>query len=177
MKLSKLTLSLIFIWSIFMGITVGAIGFGAIFPSTNRLAKPLVCPHGDMQLETQTYTPTPVETVTTLTWYCVDPSTGEKTEIGLFPMSLYTGVFYGLILFALIYFGIKIWGKPLGKTFSSAPPTPIKRTSAPTPHFGEISAGAGNALRRMKELQQLRDANLISESEYEQKRAEVLKEL
>lgn len=160
-----------------MGITVGAIGFGAIFPSMNRLAKPLVCPRGDMQLETQTYTPTPVETVTTFTWYCVDPSTGERTEIGLFPMSLYTGVFYGLILFALIYFGIKIWGNRLDKASASASPTPIKRTSAPALNFGGHSADAGDTLRRMKELERLRDANLISESEYEQKRAEILKSL
>lgn len=160
-----------------MGITAGSIGFGAIFPSMNRIAKPLVCPRGDMQLETQTYIPTPVETVTTLTWYCVDRTTGEKTKIGLFPMSLYAGIFYGLILFALIYFGIKIWGSRLDKNSASASPTPIKRTSVPAPHFGGAAADVGDALRRMKELQQLRDANLVSESEYEQKRAEVLKEL
>jgi len=32
-------------------------------------------------------------------------------------------------------------------------------------------------LNRMKQLKEMRDANLISESEYEQKRAEILKSM
>ena len=39
------------------------------------------------------------------------------------------------------------------------------------------SRSSGDALSRMKELKELRQANLISEVEYEQKRAEILKEL
>jgi hypothetical protein len=91
-----------FVWCIFMGITVGSIGIGAVFPSANIIAKPFVCPAGQMQVLTQDYHPSPVETVTTLTWYCVDESTGSKTEIGLFPMSLYAGAIYGLLLFLIV---------------------------------------------------------------------------
>ena len=91
MKLKAGTVILAFIWCIFMGITVGSIGIGAIFPAANLISKPFVCPRGDMQLETQDYHPSPVETVTTLTWYCADTQTGAKTEISLFSMSLPAG--------------------------------------------------------------------------------------
>jgi hypothetical protein len=104
MKFNRVALFWIFVWSIFMGITAISIGFGALFPSMNRITKPLVCPRGEMELETQVYRPYPGSTITTLTWYCVDQE-GVKTELGLFPMSLYAGVFYGLLLFATIVIG------------------------------------------------------------------------
>jgi hypothetical protein len=105
MKFNRVALFWIFIWSIFMGVTTISIGFGALFPSMNRITKPLVCPRGEMELETQVYRPYPGSTITTLTWYCADHETGERTELGLFPMSFYAGVFYGLLLFAAIILG------------------------------------------------------------------------
>jgi hypothetical protein len=105
MKFNRVALFWIFVWSIFMGVTAISIGFGALFPSMNRITKPLVCPRGEMELETQVYRPYPGSTITTLTWYCTDHETGERTELGLFPMSLYAGVFYGLLLFAAIILG------------------------------------------------------------------------
>jgi hypothetical protein len=105
MKFNRVALFWIFVWSIFMGITAISIGFGALFPSMNRIAKPLVCPRGEMELETQVYRPYPGSTITTMTWYCADHETGERTELGIFPMSLYAGVFYGLLLFAVIVLG------------------------------------------------------------------------
>jgi hypothetical protein len=110
MKFNRIALFWIFVWSIFMGITAISIGFGALFPSMNRITKPLVCPRGEMELETQVYRPYPGSTITTLTWYCVDQE-GVKTELGLFPMSLYAGVFYGLLLFAAIVIGWVLYQK------------------------------------------------------------------
>jgi hypothetical protein len=102
MNLKTGTVIWIFIWSIFMGITAGSIGIGAAFPPANYVAKPFVCPGGQMQLTTQNYQPSPVESVTTLTWYCVDGTTGAKSELGIFPMSLYAGAIYGVLLFLII---------------------------------------------------------------------------
>ncbi|MCC6298290.1 MAG: SHOCT domain-containing protein [Anaerolineales bacterium] len=166
MKNSVVIWALVFLWSLFMGITVGSIGIGAVVPSMNLIAKPFVCPHGQMELETQDYHPSPVETVTTLTWYCVDTSTGERTELGLFPMSLYAGTIYGLILFAIIYVSMKFAGKRF-----------IPSEQAPSQKFQRQAELPGDTVKRMKELRDLRDANLISESEYEQKRTEILKKL
>jgi hypothetical protein len=97
-----------FIWCIFMGVTVGSIGIGAAFPSANFIAGPFVCPGGQMQSSTQGYTVSPVETVTTVTMVCVDGKTGVKTELGLFPMVLYSGVIYGLLLFLIVLLGMVI---------------------------------------------------------------------
>ncbi|NCP88232.1 MAG: hypothetical protein CO094_13565 [Anaerolineae bacterium CG_4_9_14_3_um_filter_57_17] len=94
-----------FFWCLFSGITMISIGIGAIIPSTNLIAEPFVCPGGKMELTTQNYQPSPVETVTTLTWYCADGKTGVKTELGIFPMVLYAGTIYGLILFAIVMIG------------------------------------------------------------------------
>ena len=109
MKFKTSTLIWVFVWSIFMGVTVGSIGLGAVFPSANLIAKPFVCPNGQMQLETQGYDVSPVETVTTLTWYCADRASGVREELGIFPMSLYAGAIYGLLLFAVI--ALVLWFK------------------------------------------------------------------
>jgi hypothetical protein len=111
MKFNRVALFWIFVWSIFMGITAISIGFGALFPSMNRITKPLVCPRGEMELETEVYRPYPGSTITTMTWYCADHQTGERTELGIFPMSLYAGVFYGLLLFAVIVLGWYLYQK------------------------------------------------------------------
>ncbi len=68
MKLKTSTVIWVFLWSIFMGITVGSIGLGAAFPKLELLTGPFVCPRGKMDLQTQDYNPTPVESVTTFTW-------------------------------------------------------------------------------------------------------------
>jgi hypothetical protein len=106
MNLKTSTVIWTFIWCIFMGITAGSIGVGAIFPVINLVAKPFVCSSGSMQLVTQEYRPSPVETVTTLTWYCVDEQTGAKTELGIFPMSLYAGLIYGFLFFLIVLLGM-----------------------------------------------------------------------
>ena len=95
-----------FIWSIFMGITFVSTGLGAYFPTLNMIAKPFVCPDGQTDVSSQNYQVSPVENVTTLTWYCVDGQTGTKTEINPLIINLYAGPFYGVLIFAA---GLIIW--------------------------------------------------------------------
>src|SRR2546426_709923 len=102
MNLKPSVLFWIFVWCLFMGVTAISIGFGALFPSMNLISKPFVCPGGTMDVVEQVYKPYPGKTITTITWYCVDGKTGAKTELSLFPMSLYAGVIYGLLLFFVL---------------------------------------------------------------------------
>ncbi len=95
-------LVVILIGSLFMGVTAISVGFGAAFPPLNLIAKPFVCPAGKKDLSERTYNPYPGNTTTTITWYCTDEATGTKTELGIFPMALYAGVIYGLLLFVVI---------------------------------------------------------------------------
>jgi hypothetical protein len=108
MKLKTSTVLWTFIWCLFMGITVGSIGIGAIYPPANLMAGPFVCPGGQMQVVTKEYHPSPIQTVTTLTWYCVDGKTGAKTELSILPMSLYAGTIYGLAFFLVVFIGMGI---------------------------------------------------------------------
>ena len=170
MKFKTGTLLLMFIWCWFMGITAISIGFGALFPSMNRVAKPFVCPGGKMDLSTQTYHPYPGNTITTITWYCIDAATGAKTELGIFPMSLYSGTIYGWLLSGIVLLGMWINTKRGQNTDR----VPVYSKLENHPHQ---SYNSEHVVARMKELKELRANNLISESEYEEKRAEILKNL
>jgi uncharacterized membrane-anchored protein YhcB (DUF1043 family) len=204
MKLKLGTILMVFFWSLFMGVTAISIGFGAVFPSMNKIAKPFVCPRGEMEVETQGYNPSPGTTVTTLTWYCVDAVSGEKNELGIFPMALYAGLIYGFILFIVIFLfmfirsnrspdaNLQTSDSRLEKANASL--EQAKQFRAQAEEFREQAAQfrdsaasfrqstneakfSGETLARMKELKELRINNLISESEYEQKRNEILKNL
>ena len=208
MKINRSALLLIFVWCLFMGVTAISIGLGAVFPSMNRIAKPFVCPRGEMQVESQNYYPSPGTTVTTLTWYCVDAASGEKRELGIFPMVLYAGLIYGLLLFLVIFLFMFIRSNRspgadpqhrLEKANASLEQAKQYRAQAeefreqaelfraraeqsndPLEIFRQPVPGKPapqDTLERMKELKKLRDANMISETEYQDKRAEILKGL
>jgi len=95
-----------FLWSIFMGVTAVSIGLGALFPSLNYIAKPFVCPTGQMVLEENVSNPLPGTTYTILHWYCIDAQSGAKTELNPFTMNLYAGPIYGVLIFVI---GLGIW--------------------------------------------------------------------
>ncbi len=166
MKLKTSNLILMFLWSWFMGITAISIGFGALFPSMNRIAKPFVCPNGKMDLSKEVYNPYPGSTITTITWYCTDEASGNKTELGIFPISLYAGTFYGWLLYGIVVIGMVLNAR-------RKPQSPQQDFSYTPDSF----KSSEDTMSRMKELKNLRAANLISEMEYEQKRNEILKSL
>ena len=111
MKIKRSANIWMFIWCLFMGVTAISIGFGALFPSMNRIAKPFVCPGGTMDLVKQVYNPYPGTTITTITWYCTSGSTGVRTELGIFPMTLYAGIFYGLLLYFILLLALSVLGR------------------------------------------------------------------
>jgi uncharacterized membrane protein len=149
----------------FMGVTVISIGFGDIFPSLNRVAQPLVCPNGSMEMDQEVYYPYPGKTVTTTTWYCVDEASGTQTELAVFPMALYTGTLYGILLFVVVVVAALLVIRKLGPALEDH--VVIHKTHQPSE----------DTHARMKKLKELRAADLISEKEYEQKRAKILKNL
>jgi hypothetical protein len=159
-----------FFWCWFMGITAISIGFGAVFPSMNLIAKPFICPNGAMTLDKQGYNPYPGKVVTTITWYCVDKVSGAQKELGIFPMSLYAGTIYGVLLFIVVEIGMML--------SANRKPTPVyaySQGNAESIH--EHLRSSEETLARMRELKDLRTSNLISEAEYEEKRAEILRSI
>lgn len=96
-KTSSLVTGLIigFIFSIFIGITGISMGLGAIYPQLNLIAKPFVCPSQDM-VYTQDVSEIGSDTYWSVTWFC------KETEIDSDTISVYSGSFYGLILFIVL---------------------------------------------------------------------------
>jgi hypothetical protein len=188
MKLKTSSLIWTFLWCLFMGVTAISIGFGALFPSMNLISKPFVCPGGEMSMDEQVYNPYPGKTVTTLTWYCIDSQSGEKKELGIFPMSLYAGLIYGFGLFIVVFIGMWVSARR-SAGYGASGLAALQRQEHESirdaqysshKNFDEIpvrTKNAESATARMKELKDLRAANMISESEYEEKRAEILKGL
>jgi hypothetical protein len=96
-----------FLWSIFMGIVGVSIGLGALYPPINYVAKPFVCPDGQMTFEKNVDSLTPNQTFYSADWYCIqDESTSGSNPEGR-PISpfVYAGVFYGLLCFPLFLLG------------------------------------------------------------------------
>lgn len=172
----------VFVFCLFMGVTVGSIGVGAIYPPANLLAKPFVCPNGTMSYQQKTYSSGPGTTVTQTTWTCVDNRSGAKTELGIFPMSLYAGLIYGFVLYGLVLI-VLLFRRLRQMTRAQADQTHPRRQTAATGDVNDSrrtnhpAAAQPNALARMQRLKELRAANMISETEYQQKRAEILKDV
>lgn len=192
LKITSIVLT--FIWCLFMGVTAISIGFGALYPPMNRIAAPFVCANGEMRFEQTTSRPLPGTTYVLTAWYCVDGSTGRKTELDIFPMALYAGLIYGFILFVVVFIGMIVLANRRASKQG-------EQNSGHDAELDELLAleksqrmrgsdnqedslrlthkteAATDATARMAELKKLRDANLISDAEYEGKRAEILREL
>jgi hypothetical protein len=79
---------------------------GALYPPLNLVAKPFVCPNGEMRYEEIVSNPLPGTTYSQTNWYCINEELEQTTALGIFPMSLYAGVIYGLLIFGA---GLVIW--------------------------------------------------------------------
>ena len=108
MKTKKVKTSSLVIWlmvglifSIIMGITGGAMGFGSRYPQLNLIAKPFVCP-GQQMSYTQDVSEVGSATYWSADWFCVDEVSGVKTELDQNTVFLIAGPFYGLIFFVVL---------------------------------------------------------------------------
>lgn len=162
----------IFIWSIFMGVTAVSIGFGAVYPPLNLIAKPILCPTGQMTYQESTSNPMPGTTVTQIGWSCVTNGGDSVKSLDIFSIALVAGPVYGLVIevVALVVQWLRGRNVAPGQNGASNP----YRTT-PTRH--NRPAPSDDSVRRMRELKELHAQGLISEAEYQQKRDEILKDL
>jgi|SRR5579859_13577 len=178
----------IFVWSIFMGITFVSIGLGAIYPPLNLVAKPFVCPNGQMTFNESTSNPLPGTTYTQIGWYCVDSRNETATELDIFQIAAAAGPIYGLVIEVLALIVVLKIQRTNQSSAGSPGGAPARRATnafsqnAPRSHPSPLPADTRNpaspdALARMKELKRLRAEQMITEAEYQQKRDEILKDL
>ncbi|WCL47600.1 hypothetical protein [Leptospira sp. GIMC2001] len=92
---------------IFMGMTAVSLGFGAIYPPLNSVAKPLVCPNGEMTYNRSFSNPLPGKTYIQAIWLCEDPQ-GSIQPISNFLIALYAGIFYGFLIYIFFWMIIKL---------------------------------------------------------------------
>ncbi len=62
MKIPFLGLIVTFVFCVFMGITAISMGVGALVPSINQIAAPVVCPGGELTPGSQRFNPYPGKT-------------------------------------------------------------------------------------------------------------------
>lgn len=191
MSLKPRGLILLLVWCLFMGVTAISIGFGAAFPDLNRISGPFVCSNGQMRVDSETYRPSPGTTVTTLAWMCVDKRTGEARPVNELSMFLINGVFYGLLLFAVILIGQQVLAKRQARLAATQTPLygvnsfhPRHSTSVSTnvsPYTASSLHSAASVdvpeAEELRKIMRLRDDGLITEEDYEQKKAEILRRL
>ena len=103
-----------FIFSMIIGITGGAMGFGSRFPQLNLIADPFVCPNGSMSYK-QNASEIGSATYWTATWFCVDEQSGVQTELDPNSVFLSAGPFFGLVFFVLLLIIVYLyWNSSIG---------------------------------------------------------------
>jgi hypothetical protein len=160
MKLNKAMIAMLAGGSLFVGFVLISVALGAIFPSIHKLAAPLIC-KGSVEIETFQYSYKPGQVGWEHHIYCASEE-GRK-EI-TFPAIAVTGLIASAILFVIALIGMRN-GIRLPENFGSLAKD-LKRNKKD-----------GSALDRLSELKKMYDENLISKAEYEQKKAEIMKEL
>lgn len=178
MSLKPRSVIILLVWSLFMGVTAISIGFGAVFPDMNRIAGPFVCGNGQMQVNSTTYNPSPGTTITTEDWMCIDNRTGKAQPVNEVSMFLIDGIFYGLILFAVIVIGQQVLARRRASRVTALTPESVADTFQPH-HYSTHAATSFDVpeAEELRKLLKLRDDGLITEEDYEQKKAEILRRL
>ena len=121
MKTKKVKTSSLVLWlmvglifSMIIGITGGAMGFGSRHPQLNLIAKPFVCP-GQQMSYTQNVSQIGHATYWSAVWFCVDENSGIKTELDQNMVFLIAGSFYGLIFFVVLLVIVYLyWNSSIG---------------------------------------------------------------
>jgi hypothetical protein len=96
-KAMLIELATVLFWSMFIGWVGISIGLGALYPALNYIAKPFVCPNGQMTFEKQTTQATPNRTFYSADWYCAKE---DASRVPVNP-SPFAGVIYGLVCFPI----------------------------------------------------------------------------
>ena len=185
----------------FFGITLIAIAGGSIYPPINQVSKPFVCPTGDLAFKMMEYRPSPGTTVTTTTWVCTNPR-GEPQVIGVFPMTIPSGIIYGTLVAIVVMIFLMVRAAPAAEVarrekeandrmmaeelklpsddgdmeqsqhLISEELSQIRRQGE---QIAEVGGKFKQAAEEMRELKQMHETGLITQQEFDEKRAEILK--
>lgn len=148
----------------FCGYVIISVGLGAVCPSLYKAAGLIVC--GDnqrLEVVQHRHSWRPGAVMWTATVYLVDESTGKKVD-RTSVVKLAAGAVYGLGIFVLLL--------PLLCRKTPPPAGAQARGGGPA-----TSAPARSTHEKLAELRKLYESDLITTEEYEQKKAEILREM
>lgn len=101
-------------FSLLIGIIGIARGVGSLYPGLNMVAKPFVCASGTMTHQ-QTSTRAGGATYWNATWSCTDDQSGSSREIDSTEIFIYSGLFYGVVMFGLLLLVTHLyWNSSIG---------------------------------------------------------------
>ena len=158
--------------SLFIGFICVGVAIGGVFPSIFRVFAPLVC-NGTMVIDVQEYSYRPGEVTTQNNFYCMDAATGEKRNISALTVVGGSLVSSGIIFLLLCAI---IMTRRLKRKQSEKPVLPPTGPVSPPGFIPDVKVepSRGNPGEALKQLKELRTADLISEQEYEAKKGEIL---
>ncbi|HEY9546531.1 MAG TPA: hypothetical protein VIR56_11015 [Solimonas sp.] len=163
----------------FIGIVFIAIGIGAIFPKLAMIGAPLSCPSGHLEVISQAYSYKPGQHGRVTNIHCL-LANGERETI-TFITILYAGLVYSAVLMTTFLWlgklGLRLRKSADHPVSSSAglPAATALRSSAT--QKSKSGAAAGDITARLQALKELHDTGLIDTSVYQDRQAEILKDL
>jgi hypothetical protein len=121
MKTRKVKTSSLILWlvvglvfSIFIGVTGGAMGLGSRFPGLNLIVGPFLCPGAQMSY-TQNVSEIGTATFWTADWVCVDEESAATRALDPDTVFYSAGPIYGLVFFALLLVIVYVyWNSSIG---------------------------------------------------------------
>jgi hypothetical protein len=174
MKGYIITAFILLIISTFCGFIVIA-GLGVFFPGFNQITAPFVCGNQRLDVEQRTWESLPGRTQYEITAYCVNTQTGKKQEVTT-QVTVVIGTIFSIIFYVIALFGL------IGfyRSNKNANPAVVvshekrPRSKSTTSNKMKFEESADNKLR---ELKKLHESNLISDEDFEKKKAEILEKL
>jgi len=159
----------------FFGFILCSIAAGAVVPAVDKFAAGwIVCSKGTFEIHQDTYSYRPGESDTMTTDYCVDKTTGAKTDISLVTM-IVAGLVYSVVLFVIVLAFTLVNKRSRLLTVEADHPSNAP-SSAPAAHRPSGSSGSSHE-KRLQELKHMYDSKLIDAQEYEQKKKQILDEM
>ena len=170
MKMKATRLGIMIGVSLFLGLM--CVSLGTAFTPLMAVGGPLVCGGGEFGIDSQAYSYKPGQSGTTRHPYCIDGQTGKKKDV-TFPLIVVDTLIYGSIVFILLAIvGRKLKASVTRAVASAAAPGATSINVLP----GTMTSGR-DGVQRLSELKEMRDSNLITDQEYERKKADILKGL
>lgn len=177
-----ITLVVAFPICIFFGVMFIALGLGSYFPQVNYVtASSFVCPNGTLASDIDLRANIRLSS-NNVHYDCINRTTGAKTSV-TFPVLLFSGAIYGLVLFAIVFAimsVITLW-RSLNQTQTGLPlslHTSWLESSRLTQMARNVDKSQpghpADPVRSLKELKEMLASGLITQDDYDQKKKELL---